>query len=298
MSSFSHILSDIRSLTIQGAHAIALAGLGALEAAHREGIDLDSAREQLFCARPTEPYLRNAVNYVLYDTASLARRIKDAKRILLDGHRHVCEYGAHKIRGGMVVYTHCHSSTVVGVLAQAWGEGTRFRVHNTETRPLYQGRKTARDLAEVGVPVTHFIDSGVHYALKKADLVLIGCDALSCEGAVVNKVGSEIICGLANHLDIPVYACTHSWKFDPLSLLGYDEVLEERDASEVWEDAPLGVTISNPAFSLVPANLLTGVISDQGVYRPELLVEELKKKNPWMFKRLSSQVAPSLSQER
>ncbi|MFO7710577.1 MAG: hypothetical protein R6V53_02320 [Candidatus Woesearchaeota archaeon] len=283
MNSFSHILSEIHSLNIQGAQAIAIAGLDALLAAKNEGIDLKEARDRLFEVRATEPLLRNAVGYAL-QRQDLVSGVKEGKDILNKGHKRLCEYGAHKIRNGMVIYTHCHSSTVVGILEKAWKE-KRFEVHNTETRPRFQGRKTAKELAGLGIPVTHYVDSAMHYALSKADMVLIGCDALSCEGSVANKVGSDVICGLAHKLDIPVYSCTHSWKFDPLSVVGYDEEIEQRDPEEVWEEAPVGIKVKNPAFSFVHPDIISGVITELGVYRPELIVEELKKKNKWMFKR-------------
>lgn len=302
LSKFDKIVRDIKSLKIQGANAVARESLNALmdiaeqnsSASTNELRDLlEKGRKELFATRPTEPFMRNAINFVVYSAKGRDARtyhesvisfIQEGLKQLRDANKNIAEIGANKIRNGMVVCTHCHSSTVIAILAEAWKQGKRFEVHNTETRPKFQGRMTASDLAKLGIPVTHYVDSGIRYSLHHADLVLIGTDALTVEGNVINKIGSGLIGEIAHKYDIPMYSCTHSWKFDPLTIFGYDEEIEERDLKEVWPEAPKGVTVRNPAFESVNPNLITGVISELGVYKPELLVEELKS-NKWMFRR-------------
>ena len=82
---------------------------------------------------------------------------------------------------------------------------------------------------------------------------------------------------------IPVYSCTNSWKFDPATIGGADEPIEERDSKEVWDAPPAGVKIINPAFELTPADKINGIITELGVFKPETLVMEITKMYPWMM---------------
>jgi ribose 1,5-bisphosphate isomerase len=160
----------------------------------------------------------------------------------------------------------------------------RFEVHNTETRPRYQGRITAQELALLGIPVTHYVDAAARFALKKADIMLVGADAITADGKVINKIGSELFAEIASKFDIPVYVCADSWKFDAATIFGYEEEIEERTPSEIWKKPPKGIKIDNHAFEKIDPRLVTGIISEFGIYRPEIFAEELKRQSPWMFK--------------
>jgi ribose 1,5-bisphosphate isomerase len=197
----------------------------------------------------------------------------------------IAQIGSKKIGNGTIVFTHCHSSTILEILKQAKKQGKKFEVHNTETRPLYQGRITAREIAKLGIPITHFVDAAARFALKKADLMLIGADAITTEGKVINKIGSELYAEIANKYDIPVYVCTDSWKFDTETIFGYEEKIEKRKGNEIWKNPPKGVTINNFAFEKVNPNLITGIISELGIYKPHVFIQEVKANNKWMFKK-------------
>jgi ribose 1,5-bisphosphate isomerase len=162
-----------------------------------------------------------------------------------------------KGRRRLVIMTHCHSTNVTRALVSLRKKKS-FSVVNTETRPLYQGRKTAQELAKAGIAVETFVDGGMDAALEKADIVLIGADALLKKG-VVNKIGSEAIARLASLRKVPVWVVADSWKFAPHGIR-----VEERDFEEVWAKAPKHVKVRNPAFELVPKRFLKGVVSDLG----------------------------------
>ena len=156
-------------------------------------------------------------------------------------------------------------------------------MHNTETRPLFQGRKTAIELASYKIPVKHYVDSAARMALKKADIMMIGADAITTEGKVINKIGSELIAEAANKIGVPVYICTHSWKFDPETIFGFDEEIEKRAWDEIWPNKPRKVNIDNFAFEKINPALITGIISELGVYRPQNFISEIKNNYKWMF---------------
>lgn len=271
---FEQICKDIKSLKIQGAANVAKAGVQALKLRY----DPDSVKK-IMSLRPTEPALRNAINFSLKD---IKKNPDKALKHFDDAEKKINRIGARKIQRNSIVFTHCHSSAVTGILKEAF-KTKKFEVYCTETRPMYQGRKTAKELADAKIPVTMFVDSAARYALKKADIMLIGADAILSSGKVANKIGSELFAEVARKYDVPVFVCTDAWKFDPMTIWGYQEEIEKREAKEVWPNAPKSVKISNIAFELVHTDLVTGVISELGIYNLESFIIEVKKAYQWMF---------------
>ncbi len=304
MASFSKVLHDIESVKIQGAEVIAEAAVRALHSRiSKKGIsekkkffsEVRSSSGKLLETRPTEPLMRNSLLYIRQGIESrkysslpeIRKEFSSSVRFVLghfeEAEKRIAEIGSRMVEEGSVVYTHCHSSSVVNVLRKAKESGKWFRVYNTETRPLFQGRKTAREVAAMKIPVNHYVDSAARLAIKDADIVLFGADAMTSEGRIVNKIGSEMFAIMANKYDVPVYVCMDSWKFNPKSILGYEEKIEGRGSNEIWPRAPKGVKIQNPAFERVLPDLITAIVSELGVYPPEIFVEEVRKAYPWMF---------------
>lgn len=300
--SLGRVVKDIVSLRIQGAEAVGRSAVSAIsdvvhsvrpEDKKKLVFALNDARKRLQAARLTEPYLRNSLASVFcgINFGRSAREIREEAlggvartlKVMEEAEKSITSIGSKKIRSGMVVFTHCHSSTVSRILLEAKKRGMRFEVHNTETRPRMQGRKTAEELARAGIPVTHYVDSGARLALKKADIMMIGADAITSEGKVVNKIGSELFALAAQKMGVPVYSCANSWKFDPKTVFGFEEEIEERPPVEVWNKPPKGVKIDNHAFEIIAPELVSGVITELGVYPPQMLVEEIKRFYPWMI---------------
>ncbi len=295
-------VKKIKSLEIQGATNITKAALAALSS-HSQNIkasnaeqflrELSRAKKELSMSRPTEPEMRNLLNHVYSqiksfnsrDVNQLRRETKklceDALRIRNEAMRKITEYGSNLVKNNLVVYTHCHSSSVTSILIEAHRKKKKFIVHNTETRPRYQGRLTAIELARAKIPVIHFVDSAMRLALKKADLVMIGADSITTT-KVINKIGSELAAEIAKRYDIPVYICASSWKFSPETALGYEEIIEERSPKEVWDKAPRGVRIMNYAFEKIDLKNVKKIIFY--VLEPEAFIQEVRKKYRWAIK--------------
>lgn len=287
MGLYEETLTKIKSLEIQGAENIAIAAVQAFAEKLKETQDVEKLKgyaEELGSLRETEPALRNALRYCLLNFKNNPAVAETAANYFKDSKERIAEIGAKKIHDGMTVFTHCHASTVTKILIEAWRQGKRFTVRNTETRPRFQGRKTAEELAKAGIPVIHSVDSAGRLGMKDADIFLFGADAVTAEGNVVNKIGTTMFAEFAALYQIPVYSCTNSWKFDPATLGGADEPIEERDPKEVWASAPAGIKIINPAFELTPADRINGIITELGVFKPETLVVEIQKKYPWLVK--------------
>tara|TARA_Y100000034_G_scaffold14075_1_gene14712 strand:+ start:21144 stop:22058 length:915 start_codon:yes stop_codon:yes gene_type:complete len=300
---FKKIVKDISSLKIQGAENVAKMGSKAIyvivkDYKHKNSKelwnDLNKAKKLLFNARATEPGLRNAVNYILHNLHhedvntmkhDLHERLKTVQEHFKKSKDKIIKVGARMIKNGMIVFTHCHSSTVTRILIEAKKQGKKFEVYNTETRPLFQGRITAKELASHGIKVTHFVDSGGRLALKESDLMLIGCDAITSTGKVINKIGSEMFAEIAIKYHTPVYVCTNSWKFDPQTIFGYETEIEKRYYKEVWPNKPKNVKILNYAFEKINPELITGIISELGIYNCDTFIHEVQDTYPFMFEK-------------
>ena len=298
MVSFQQIIKDIKYLKVQGATNVAVSSVNALKIfaeqnKRKRKVDfihsVNTLRKILFKARPTEPAMRNAVNYVLADieieedtAKTIKQRTKDIEYHFKNAKELIAKFGAKKIQKKMIIFTHCHISAVIETLKSA-KKRVNFEVHNTETRPRLQGRITAKELARAGIPVVHYVDSAARLALKKADLMLIGADAITTEGKIINKIGSEMFAEIADKYDIPVYSCTDSWKFDPETVFGYEEEIEKRSEKEVWPNPPRGVRIDNHAFEKIDSDLITGIISELGIYKPSVFVDQIRRAYPWIY---------------
>ena len=195
----------------------------------------------------------------------------------------IAEIGAKRIRDGSVVFTHCHSSTVTRLLAKAKADGKNFKVICTETRPAFQGRITAKELVDLGIETTFIVDSAARTFMGNVDVVIVGADAITSEGNVVNKIGSSGIAVLAHEARVPFYVVSELLKFDPETLSGECEKIEQRNPAEVWSEAPQKLIVRNPAFDVTPNRYIHGLICEEGIIAPQSIVEVMRRKYPWVF---------------
>ena len=275
MNKFDRICEQIKKVKIQGAENVAKAAIQVLAYRHDT-----RAIKKLISLRPTEPCLRNSLKFVL-SHIDIKEGIQDALEHFNFSKKKIAELGAKLIKNNSNVFTFCHSSTVVNILRQAKRQGKRFQVIQTETRPLFQGRITARELAKSKIKVTHVVDSAARVALKHSDIMLIGCDAISTT-RIYNKIGSEMMAIVANKYGVPVYVATDSWKFDPETIYGIEKI-EERAPKEIWENAPKGVKIQNLAFEAIDPELVDGIVSELGIFMKKSFIAEVRRVYPWMF---------------
>jgi methylthioribose-1-phosphate isomerase len=145
-----------------------------------------------------------------------------------------------------------------------------------ETRPLLQGsRLTAWELTRAGVPVTVITDNMAASRLRRGDItcVIVGADRIAANGDVANKIGTYGLALAARAHGVPFYVAAPTSTVDPATRDGTAIPIEERAAAEVsgWRGhpaAPPEATVWNPAFDVTPAELVTAVITDRGVFAP------------------------------
>ncbi|MFF7525572.1 S-methyl-5-thioribose-1-phosphate isomerase [Streptomyces pseudovenezuelae] len=199
--------------------------------------------------------------------------------------------------GGHRILTHCNTGSLV-----SGGEGTAFAValaaHRVgrlrrlwvdETRPLLQGaRLTAYEAARCGMAYTLLTDNaaGSLFAAGEVDAVLIGADRIAADGSVANKVGSYPLAVLARYHHVPFIVVAPVTTVDPDTPDGASIEVEQRAGHEVTEIAapqvpvagaeagggipvaPLGTQAYNPAFDVTPPELVTAIVTEEGVVSP------------------------------
>jgi ribose 1,5-bisphosphate isomerase len=296
----------IKRLEVQGARNVAIAALKAIQtlaeqtkAKNKKAFlnELKEAQAVLFASRETEPLMRNAIRWIITQTEDSSTEKVDVLSEMvasnvslflqnLEASRELtAEIGARRIRDGMLIFTHCHSSTVTRMIAKAKADGKSFSVICTETRPAFQGRITARELVELGVQTMFIVDSAARSYMGDVDLVVVGADAVTSEGNVVNKVGTSSIAVLANEARKPFYVVSELLKFDPETVYGAYERIEQRNPSEVWKEAPEKLSVRNPAFDVTPSRYIHGLICEEGIIAPQSIVEAVHRMYPWVLKQ-------------
>jgi ribose 1,5-bisphosphate isomerase len=298
----------IKTLEVQGARNVAITAIKAIEELTTKSKaqnkaqfmdQLSKARNILFSSRETEPLMRNAVRHIIHEAGKskernpkeltdLVRRV--SSKFLQDletSKERIAEIGSKRIKSSSRILTHCHSSTVTYMFERAKKEGKQFEVICTETRPLFQGRITARELLELGIKTTMIIDSAVRFFMNKVDLVMVGADAITSEGNVVNKIGTSLVALAANEARTPFYVVSELLKFDPSTVYGDYEKIEERNPNEIWSDVPLKIEIRNPAFDITRRNFIHGIICEEGIISPHSVLEVVRKKYPWITRDLN-----------
>jgi translation initiation factor 2B subunit (eIF-2B alpha/beta/delta family) len=265
---FNKIIKDIKNVKIQGAKNVAKYSLYAYNL-----IPTRKSKEKLLSIRPTEPLLKNVLEKISEQSYEKILRHFD------EAQNEINKYVFKIIKNKEIIFTHCHSTTVINSLIYSKKQKKKFEIYNTETRPLFQGRKTANELRKAGINVTMFIDSAIGVALskeqntKKVDKVFLGSDALLKKG-IINKIGSETVAQISKREKIPVYIIADSWKFskNPVKL-------EQRNWKEIWKNTKkrVNLKIKNPAFEFVPKKLITGgIITEFGILKYDEFLKRVK----------------------
>jgi ribose 1,5-bisphosphate isomerase len=294
----------IRRIEVQGARNVEIAAIQAFQTLAAETKaetkvqllkELGAAQALFAGARETEPLMRNAMRFIISQTQTAQTEdiaalrgvvTENADQFLKDlaaSSQRAAEIGAKRIGDGSVVFTHCHSSTVTKMLAKAKADGVDFRVICTETRPAYQGRITAKELVGLGIDTTFIVDSAARTFMSEVDVAFVGADAITSEGNVVNKIGTGGIAVIASEARVPFYVVSELLKFDPETLHGGCEKIEQRNPVEVWPEAPAKLTVRNPAFDVTPNRYIHGVICEEGIIPPQTVLETMRKRYPWVF---------------
>jgi ribose 1,5-bisphosphate isomerase len=161
---------------------------------------------------------------------------------------------------GTTVFTFTLSETVLTTLRQAGTFRPPIRVIVTESRPNNDGLSTALSLAEIGIEVDLGLDGNLGDLIRRADLVMIGAEAILSDGSAICKVGTYPATLAAHRTGIPVYVLVDTQKFHSISLLGLETALDPIEGAG-------GVMIGH-LFDRTPAALITGLVTEAGIFHP------------------------------
>ncbi|KAB2944771.1 MAG: ribose 1,5-bisphosphate isomerase [Candidatus Methanoperedens nitroreducens] len=302
MKQLSETAQKIKNMEIRGAGRIARAaaaglrdysqriGIGKLEEFNNKMIE---AARLLISTRPTAVSLPNAVRAVMRYKGDSIDEAKANIKELADGFilnsesavLKIGEIGAHRIRDGDTIMTHCNSSAAISIMAAAHKGGKNISVIATESRPRWQGHLTIRQLDETGIKTSLIVDSAVRYFMKEVDLVVMGADAVTANGSVINKIGTSQLALAAHEARKNVIIAAETYKFSPKSLLGELIEIEERNSSEVIADEKLrefsNVSVKNPAFDVTPREYIDLICTEVGAIPPEMAYFIIKEYLGW-----------------
>ena len=295
------VAKDIKDITIQWATNIAREACKIMQqelnnqefSNSKEATEFfNKASKMLIDARETEPLLRNAMKYA----KSKLKWWSDAKQIAESFWEYLSWIEREEeirpkiwstiIHDWDIVFTHCHSKSVVDILVKAWNDWKKIHVYNTETRPLYQWRKTSLDLINAWVPDTMVADSSAWSVIDNTlwntiDVkeIFLWSDCIKPDWTVINKIWSFSIWLSARNSGVPLYVVGSLLKVDVV-----DKVkIETRSWKELRPEAPEWLNIVNFAFDRIPHKCITWIITEFGIIRPENLMREVEKHYPRML---------------
>ncbi len=306
LTSAGQVWDAIKKLRVRGAPAIGIAGayglymgLKDLPESNFNTFYSESRRvaDYLNSSRPTAVNLSWALNRILQTIYSQKEKpIPELKKLAVqtaktihDEDLRLCrsigQYGAELVPESAGILTHCNTGslatakygTAFSVILHAHLENKVQMVWVDETRPLLQGaRLTTWELQKENIPFTLNIDSAAAFLMQKGkvDLVITGADCITKNGDTANKIGTYNLAVLAHAHNIPFYIAAPYSTIDMKLETGKDIVIEERDSEEVTHfgsrhTAPGKTRVYNPAFDITPNRLITAIITEKGVIKPD-----------------------------
>jgi len=298
-SDYKQVANAIKTLVIRGAPAIGVSGafglaLAALQsnASTKEELinDLNSAKNVLFETRPTAVNLAWGLEKIM-EVARSCKDPEEIKKIVVETAKQMADqdvkinmtmgkHGSKLFDDNDTVLTHCNAGalatvgygTALGVIRASKESGKNIKVIATETRPVQQGsRLTAFELKHDGIDVSLIPDTAVGYTLANnlVNKIIVGADRILKTGHVFNKIGTYQVALLAKQHNVPFYVAAPLSTFD-LNSNPEDIVIEQRKSSEVTgigqkKTAPDDINVINPAFDMTPPELISGIITENGV---------------------------------
>lgn len=297
---YEETAAAIEDMTVRGAPAIGVAAAyGVVLAAHIDHSKIEDAFLRLSATRPTAVNLfwsieRMRLVYTEYKESPELYQMLESEALKIERedreiNRKIGESGQKILPEIATVITHCNAGalatagygTALGVLRAAKEAGKQIKVYADETRPRLQGgRLTAFELCEDGFDVTVICDSMAPFLMsrEKIDAVITGADRIALNGDTANKIGTYGLAVSAKRHNVPFYIAAPISTIDFNCPTGEMIPIEERDHDEVrMAGSEIFVykkaKVWNPAFDVTPAELITGIITEAGIFEPSRIKE-------------------------
>ncbi len=297
----------IKNMVVRGAPAIGIAGAHGVvlyaQELRAKNLSFEEFKKELLnksdylvTSRPTAVNLywavekqKEIIKNSTSDIESLIEELRiNGKKLELEDieiNKKIGDYGAMVVPKGATILTHCNAGalatvgygTALGVVRSAFAKDPTIQVFADETRPRQQGaRITTLELKMDGIPVTLITDGMCSYFMKKGmiNMVVVGADRIAANGDAANKIGTYTVAIAAKYHNIPFYVAAPLSTIDTNIQSGEEIVIEERPHEEVTmingkNICPEGVNVINPAFDVTPHELITGIITEKGILKPD-----------------------------
>lgn len=289
-SSPEEMVGLIQRLAVRGAPLIGVAAalsLGHYTKSEVSKTQLERAANLLKEARPTAVNLQHAIDRCVKVFPLLHRNsnaVLDEALDIFDEDVRLClgmaRNGAPLIQDGDNILTHCNTGglataglgTALSVIIEAFRSGKKLHVYVDETRPLLQGlRLTAWELSKHQIPFTVITDSMSGWLMKQKKIhrVFVGADRIAANGDSANKIGTYSLAIIAQHHGVPFHVVAPQSTFDPACATGAEIPIELRKANEITGlIGQMDYPAWNPSFDVTPAQLITSIVMDHGVFSP------------------------------
>lgn len=285
-TNYLDVAEAIRNMTTRGAPSIGATAAYGMCLAALANKDIKKAAADIKAARPTANDLFYAVDYMekeILDGKDPIDSANEYAQMMVDKCTKIGEHGGELIKDGMKLMTHCNAGalatvdvgTALAPMRKAWADGKRFFVYASETRPRLQGMQlTAWELNQEGIDHAIIPDgASAYYMSQGVDMIITGADRITSNGDFANKIGTFDKAIVAKHFGIPFFVAAPISTFDFNMKNGKEIMIEQRSEKEVTEIygqriAPLGSPAKNPAFDVTPAELVTGFITEKGIFKP------------------------------
>ena len=292
------IVRGAPAIGIAGAHGVSLAAIELSKIESDKNIFLNKLQEKadyLKSSRPTAVNLMWAVDKQIKLALETDGSIETITKALIDNgiklenedieiNKKMGDYGAEVVPKGATILTHCNAGalatvgygTALGVIRSAYAKDPTIKVFADETRPRQQGaRLTTWELTQDGIPTTLITDGMCSYFMSKGmiQMVVVGADRIAANGDTANKIGTYTVAIAAKYHNVPFYIAAPLSTIDTSIKSGKEIPIEERSHEEVthingdWICAK-DVNIINPGFDVTPHELITGIITEKGILRP------------------------------
>ena len=294
-----NLLDEIKNDRIHGASQLARQAANVLRVAAEQSpagsveeflLEQKEIGKKLMSARPAMAPVFNIVSRLLESVAERAAEtdLDSIKRLTisrademvndsLKAVNRIAGYGCELIADGDRIMTHSYSSTVVAVLKEAFNKRRNIGVITTRSGAGRTGERIAQELGLCGIPVTFIDDAAMGLYISTVSRVMVGADRVCVDGGVVNGIGTYQLAIAAKIAGIPLFVVCETLKFDPR--LDSDAVdLEEKEPSEVVEPGklPPQVRVRNPYFDITPLELVAGIVTENGLLKPEEVISYMK----------------------
>lgn len=298
---YSDVIYCIKNMVIRGAPAIGIAGgygvLLAVKEAKSNRIKnfIKKVKKLLLSTRPTAYnlfYVVDRLTKKIFESPVSSKSIlykitlKELNKIIQENRKalfKIVKEGVKLIEKNSNVLTHCNTGvlacvdygTALGIIIEAYKKRKINLVYVDETRPLLQGaRLTVYELARSKVPYCLITDNMAAYLMQNnlIDCIIVGADRIANNGDTANKIGTYNLAVLASYHKIPFYVAAPFSTIDTKISCGKEINIEFRNENELkyirkklitFEDAK----VLNPSFDITPAELITAIITERGIYR-------------------------------